>query len=68
MGLTLVGGLVVPKLFLAHLVLDLLFVAYCGLLVRARNLAAEREIKVRYLPGPMLGTPEPQLLLHRAGS
>lgn len=68
MALTLIGGLVLPKLFLAHLVLDLLFVAYCGLLVRARNLAAERDIKVRYLPGPRLVTAEPQLLLRRAGS
>jgi hypothetical protein len=30
--------------------LDLLFVAYIALLIRMRNLAAEREMKVTYLP------------------
>lgn len=68
MALTLLGGLVISKLFLVHLALDLLFVAYCALLVRARNVAAERDMKVRYLPGPMVATPEPQLLLRRSGS
>lgn len=68
MALTLVLGVVLGgKLLLAHLVLDLLFVAYCGMLVRARNLATEREMKVRYLPGPMMA-PEGALLLRRSGS
>jgi hypothetical protein len=33
-----------------NIVLDLLFVAYIALLIRMRNLAAEREMKVTYLP------------------
>src|SRR5205823_422971 len=49
MGTTLLLGLVVSKLLLVHVVLDLLFVAYCAMLVRARNVVAEREMKVRYL-------------------
>lgn len=68
MGVTLLGGLLISKLFLVHLALDLLFVAYCAMLVRARNVAAERDMKVRYLPGPMVATSEPQLLLRRSGS
>ena len=47
-----------------HLVLDLLFAGYVALLIRARNLAAEREMKVRYLAGG----PEPALLLRRAAN
>ncbi len=39
------------------------------LLVRARNVAAEREMKVRYLPGPMAAPAESgALLLRRSGS
>ena len=68
MGLTLVLGVLLGgMLLLVHLSLDLLFVAYCGMLVRARNLATEREMKVRYLPGPMVA-PEGTLLLRRSGS
>ena len=68
MVVTLLGGVLMGGTVLVlHLVLDLLFVAYCGMLVRARNLAAEREVKVRYLPGPM-AMPEPVLLLRRSGS
>lgn len=68
MGLTLLGSFVLPSLFTLHIVLDLLFVAYCALLVRARNVAAEREMKVRYLPGRQAAMPEPQLLLRSSGS
>lgn len=68
MVVTLLGSLVVGSLLTVHVVLDLLFVAYCAMLVRARNVAAEREMKVRYLPGPMTASPEPQLLLRRSGS
>ena len=46
-----------------HLLLDLLFVAYVGALVYLRNLAAEREMKVRFLP--TASAPEPALLLRR---
>ena len=47
-----------------HLVLDLLFAGYVALLVRARNVAAERELKVRYLGR----SPEPAFLLRRAAN
>jgi len=41
-----------------HIVLDLLFVGYVGLLVRMRNLSAEREMKLTFLPtGPMARIP-----------
>ena len=46
-----------------HLLLDVLFLAYVGALVYLRNLAAEREMKVRFLPTAV--TPEPALLLRR---
>jgi hypothetical protein len=64
MSATLLLGMIpiFHVLLLVHVLLDLLFGAYCTLLVRARNVVAEREMKVRYLPGPML-VPEPALLL-----
>ncbi len=49
-----------------HLVLDVAFVAYVALLVRARNLASEREIKVRFLPSATRS--QPQLLLQRSAN
>ncbi len=54
-----------------NIVLDLLCVAYVALLIRARNLAAEREMKVRYLPRavPVPATvPAPALLLRRSAN
>ncbi len=51
-GVTLVGG-VVPSLrmlWLVHLVVDGLLAAYVALLIRQRNLAMERHLKVRLLP------------------
>src|SRR5207253_6923501 len=48
-----------------HVVLDLLFTAYVGLLIRNRNIVAEREMKLRFLPSPTMSptsatrTPEP---------
>lgn len=55
-------------LWLVHVVLDVLFVAYVALLVYMRNLAAEREMKVRFLPTAASRAPEPALLLRRSGS
>ena len=58
-GLTLVLG-VLPSLralLMAHLVVDVLLVAYVALLIRQRTLAAEREMKVRFLPGPRVMEP-----------
>lgn len=68
MGATLVLGLVpsLRMMLVLHLVVDVLFAAYVALLVRARNLAAEREIKVRFLPGVV--TPQPALLLRRSAN
>jgi hypothetical protein len=68
MGVTLLLGLLVPSFLVLHGALDVLFVAYCAMLVRARNVVAEREMKVRYLPGPAFGTREQPLLLRRSGS
>ena len=39
-------------LLFAHVVADILLVAYVALLVRQRNAAAERDLKVRFLPQP----------------
>lgn len=52
MGATLVLGILPPlrMLWAAHIVLDIVFAAYVGLLLRARGLAAEREMKLRFLP------------------
>lgn len=53
-GLTLVVGILpgLRVMLLVHLVVDVLLVAYVALLIRQRTLAAEREMKVRFLPGP----------------
>jgi hypothetical protein len=79
MGATLVLGLLpgMRALLAVHLVLDVLFVAYVALLVRMRNLAAEREMKLRFLPGANaygasasygMGYPEPALALRRSAN
>ena len=69
MGISLVLGLIpaLRILWVVHLLADLLFIGYVALLVRMRNDAAEREMKVRFLPGP---TPqvEPALLLRRSAN
>jgi hypothetical protein len=51
-AVSLVLGVVLGSLalLLAHLVADVLLVAYVALLIRQRTLAAEREMKVRFLP------------------
>ena len=65
---TLVLGLIpgLQVLLLLHLVLDVLCAAYVALLVRARNLAEERNAKVRYLPSA--AEPEPTLLLRSSAN
>ena len=65
LALTLVTGLGV--LLAVHLLLDVLFVTYVALLIRLRGLAAEREMKLRFLPG---GHPqvEPALALRRSAN
>jgi len=53
----------IPALRMAwviHLVVDALLFAYVALLIHQRNVAAERDMKVRFLPGPV--AMEPALL------
>jgi hypothetical protein len=52
-------------LLMAHVILDLLFVAYLALLIRMRNVAAEREMKLRFLPSVPA---EPVLALRRSAN
>ena len=66
---TLFLGAVFPSLrslLLLHLLLDVALVAYVAMLVRARNAAAEREMKLRFLPA----TPQPDniILFRRSGT
>lgn len=55
-----------------HVALDALFLAYVALLIRYRNLRAERAAKVRFLPQaqpPVASSlPEPVLALRRTGN
>lgn len=60
-ALSLALGVLVMRAMLAvHIAVDVLLGAYVALLIRQRNLAAEREMKVRFLPGPR--AVEPALL------
>lgn len=52
--------------WMLHLAVDAVFVAYVALLVKLQQLSAEKEQKVRYLPANRAA--EPQLLLRRSGS
>ncbi len=53
-------------LWVVHLLVDCMFVTYVALLVHMRNQAAEREMKVRFLPGHLsTHRPEPATLLLR---
>jgi hypothetical protein len=63
---SLVLGILPPLriLWSIHLVIDVLFVAYVAALIYLRNLAAEREMKVRFLP-TAAPVAEPALLLRR---
>jgi hypothetical protein len=51
--LTLALGLLFKPFFALNVLADLALAGYVTLLVRARTIAAEREMKVRYLPGPI---------------
>jgi hypothetical protein len=54
-------------LWVVHLLVDAMFVTYVSLLVHMRNQAAEREMKVRFLPSRLPArTAEPALLLRRS--
>lgn len=70
-GATLVLGILPPlrMLWLAHLAVDGFLVAYVVMLIQVRNQAAERELKVRFLPAatpmPSMMQREPALTLRR---
>jgi Flp pilus assembly protein TadB len=51
MAISLLLSFVVSVMLLVHLAFDVAFVAYVGMLIRMRNAAAEREMKVHFLPG-----------------
>ena len=67
MGTSLVLGLIpaLRVLWVVHLLVDVLFLAYVALLVHVRNEAAEKEMKVRFLPGRS-ADPAPLLLRRSA--
>jgi len=66
MGTSLVLGLIpaLRILWVVHLLVDGLFLAYVALLVHVRNEAVEKEMKVRFLPGR--ATEAAPLLLRRS--
>ena len=69
MGATLLLGML-PMfriLLVLHVLADLAFAGYVALLVRMRNDAVERDMKLRFLPGSP-GSPEPALLLRRSAN
>lgn len=60
-----VGG----PVWMLHVLVDVAFAGYIGLLVKLQQDSVEKEQKVRYLqPSPRRSAPEPQLLLRRSGS
>lgn len=65
MGITLVVGLISPfrTVLALHVVIDVLFIGYVAMLIQARNVAAEREMKLRFLPAT--AQPDNVLLLRR---
>jgi len=70
---TLALGLLfsIGVMLIAHVVADVLLVAYVALLVHQRNVAAERDLKVRFLPqaprlDPAMLRAEPALLRRSA--
>jgi hypothetical protein len=65
LALSLVPGL--GLLLVAHLLVDVLFVAYVAVLIRLRSAAVEREMKLRFLPGAHQAV-EPALALRRSAN
>jgi hypothetical protein len=68
MGVTLALGALpaLRPLWGLHVLLDLMFAGYVVALVRLRNIAAERDMKLRFLPGG--ARPEPALALRRSAN
>jgi hypothetical protein len=54
-------------LWMVHIAADVVLAAYIALLIYARNVAAERDAKVRFLPSGQQ-QPEPALLLRRSAN
>ena len=67
MALTLLLGLLPPfrAVLWLHVACDLAFAAYVGMLIKMRNQAAEREMKLRFLP---TAQPDNVLLLRRSAN
>lgn len=65
MAISLVLSFVASIMLLVHFAFDIAFAGYVALLVRMRNSAAEREMKVRFLPSHRGGV-EPLLLRRSA--
>lgn len=69
MGASLVLGLLpgLRVLLAVHVVIDLVFAGYVAALIYMRNLAAEREMKLRFLPSRQTQA-EPAFLLRRSAN
>ena len=68
-GLTFLMALMLGgSVWMLQLLCDVMLAAYVVLLVQTTQRAAERDLKVRYLPNRPARTPEPALLLRRSGS
>lgn len=69
-GLTLVLSFALPTVVFLHLLIDVLLVAYVGLLLRQKRIAEEKAMKVRYLAParrPVVApAAQPQLALRRS--
>ena len=68
MGVSLLLGVFFPVMFAVHAFVDVIFAVYLALLIRMRNLAAEREMKVRFLPSPVSPFDSAAALLRRSMS
>ncbi|MDQ3681151.1 MAG: hypothetical protein M3378_11570 [Actinomycetota bacterium] len=69
MGTTFVLAMVLsaPALWVLHLVMDGLLLGFLALLVRMRSIAAEKEMKLRFLP-PVPARPQPALVMRRSAT
>ena len=71
MGTTFVLATVVSSsaLWMLHAVMDALFLAFVAMLIRVRNIAAEKEMKLRVLPQPAVRPqPVPVLAMRRSAT
>ena len=71
MGTTFVLAMVVSStaLWMLHVLMDALLLAFVAMLVRMRNIAAEKEMKLRVLPQPTVRPePVPVLAMRRSAT